>query len=88
MTELPLVTDDLMAVCLCEDCYLLALVDGKPLPKDEDEHLQYGSDNDLEPHFVRPNTACDGCDTMLGGNRYDVYCWRVDTAREAWASRM
>lgn len=31
-----------------------------------------GEDNQLiEPHYVRPGRACDGCGSTLGGDRWD-----------------
>lgn len=31
------------------------------------------TEQEAEPHFVRPGTACDGCGSGLGGDRFDYY---------------
>lgn len=48
--------------------------DTKPLTKLKGWVISpaYDSEGDLEPHFSRGGTwSCDGCETTLGGNRYD-----------------
>jgi hypothetical protein len=37
----------------------------------------------VEPHYVRPGTSCDGCETTLGGDRFDyVAVPKVTVRRE------
>jgi hypothetical protein len=83
----PMLSSDLVPFCLCVDCYGTALGEGKPLDRIGSE-WQFDSDSDLEPHFVGGGyPSCDGCDTRLGGDRYDVHGWKTNWVLEAWRSR-
>lgn len=62
---------------LCVDCVNDGLGEGKDLPLLGKDWV-LGWDNDAEPHFVNYGSPCDGCGSLLGGDRYDVEGWQPD----------